>query len=170
MRNYPLYIIFVTALSLLLIFTLLVPKYKELTLLKQEIFLKEADLQSHEEYFERLKGISEQIKANETSFAKIESALPEEISLTDLFNFFQKVASQTELVLTEINPAPTLSEEEERVKVTSVELGLAGGYPGFKNFLSIIEKSARLIEIDRIVFSSEKELFDFKITAKVNSY
>ena len=172
MKNYPLYIIIALSLSLLLIFTLVLPKYRVLDSLKQEILEREADFRSQEEYFQQLQGISGEVESYKDSFLRIESALPEDYSMTELFNFFQKVASQTGLILEEISPSESVLTEEERIRVNKISLGLIGSYFDFKNFLSIIEKSARLIEVDNISFShsTKEELVSFGITTRVHSY
>ena len=172
MKNYPLYIIVAFSLSLLLIFTLVLPKYRVLNSLKQEILGREAELRSQEEYFQQLQGISGEIESYKDSFLRIESALPEDYSITELFNFFQKVASQTGLILEKMSPSESVLTEEEKVRVNRISLGLMGRYFDFKNFLSIIEKSARLIEVDNISFShpTKKELVSFEITTRVHSY
>ena len=172
MRNYSLYILIAASLSLLLIFTLVFPKYRALNYLKKEILGKEAELHSQEEHLQHLLGVSKEIQEREESISKIDSAIPKEASLPELLNFFQKTASQSGLILEEVSPVVVRSGEEEIIKTTIVNIVLKGYYFDFKNFLSIVEKSARLIEVDNIYFSSDKleELFTFELSTRVYSY
>lgn len=172
MKNYPLYIILAFSLSLLLIFTLVLPKYRVLNSFKQEILEREAELRSQEEYFQQLQGISGEVESYKDSFLKIKFALPKDYSTTELFNFFQKVASQTGLILGQMSPSESVLTKEEKIRTNRISLSLIGSYFDFKNFLSIIEKSARLIEVDNISFShpTKRELVDFKISTRVHSY
>jgi Tfp pilus assembly protein PilO len=172
MRNYSLYILVAAALSLLLIFTLVFPRYRALDYLKKEILGKEAELHSQEEHLQHLLEVSKGIQEREESISKIDSAIPKEASLPELLNFFQKTASQSGLILEEVSPIEASSGEEKDIKTTRVNITLKGYYFDFKNFLLIVEKSARLIEIENIYFSSDKleELFTFKLSARVHSY
>ena len=73
----------------------------------------------------------------------------------------------------EISPASTVPLEKGEIKETRINFLLVGSYPDFKNFLFILEKSARLIDVENISFALPKEkegLFNFNITIKVYSY
>ena len=88
MRNYLPYIIIAFALSALMVFVLVLPKYESFNVKKQEIFAKENELKSQEDYFQKIQGISEEIKSYQDSILKIESALPQSRSVPELLNFF----------------------------------------------------------------------------------
>ena len=181
MRNYSFYITIFFLLSVLLIIFLIFPKYQNLNLLKKEISGKEDELSSQEEYFESLQKTSEELKKYEDSLLKIDTALPQKLSLPEFLNFIQKASSQSNLSLRGMSPAVTSSlekaaEGEPRqgrggIKETRISFVLAGDYSDFKNFLSILEKSARLIDIENFSFSSSKEgQFNFNLAIKVYSY
>jgi len=158
-------------LSALLFFLLILPKYQNLTVLKEEISQKTFEFQTLENHFKNLQEISEKLKEYQNSLSKIDSALPLSPSLPELFNFLQRASSQSGLILKKIGPFK-VSVVEEELKESKVDLTLSGDYPFFKNFLSSSEKSARLIKIEKISFSSPKEgeSFDFDLTIKVYSY
>ena len=172
MRNYSLYILVTAALALLLIFTLVFPKYRTLDNFKKEILIREAERQSQEEHLQELLGTLEEIEEKKESIAKIESALPRDPSLPELLNFFQKAASQSGLILEEVSPKAIRSGEEEGIRNTLVNLVLKGTYFDFKNFLSLVEKSARLIEVNNISFEYSElgDLLSFELSIKVHSY
>ena len=171
MRNYPLYIVVALVVSLLLIFFFLVPKYKDFAFIKQETTKTSTELQSHQEYFKQLQGLAEKITLNSQNFLTIKAALPEKSSLTEIFGFFQKTASFSGLVLENISSDSSFSTEKKNINITRINLALEGSYASLKNFLSVIEKSARLIDVDSISFSSPKEgLFDFDVEVKIHSY
>ena len=172
MRNYSFYILIAAALALLIIFTLVFPKYRNLDYFKKEILIREAELQSQEEHLQDLSGTLKEIEEKKESIAKIESALPEDPSLPDLLNFFQKAASQSGLILEEVSPETIRSSEEGGIKDTLVDLVLKGTYFDFKNFLSLVEKSARLIEVNNTSFEASEsgDLLTFELSIKVHSY
>ena len=172
MRNYSLYILIISAVAVLLIFTLVFPKYRDLDYLKKEIIIRESELQSQEEHSQKLSGILEEIEVRRDSISKIESALPEEPSLSELLNFLQKSASQSGLILEEVSPQVVGGGVKGEIGDTLVNLVLKGTYPDFKSFLSLIENSARLIEANSISFeySEEGDLLSFEMSIKVRSY
>jgi len=171
MKKYPFYTIIFFSFSLLLIFVLILPTYQDLTSLRKKISEKEAELEIQEKYFQELQKISEELKNYEIPLSKIDSALPLKPSLPELLNFIQKASSQSGLSLKEIGQASTFSVEKEKIKETKLDLVLVGSYSDFKNFLSVLEKSARIIEVENISFSTPKEgSFNFILTIKVYSY
>jgi len=173
MKNYSFYTLIIFLLSLFLISFLIFPKYQKFNSLKKEILGKEEELSSQEKYFEILQKTSEELKKYEASLSKIDSALPQNPSLPELLNFIQKTSSQSGLSLKEISPASTVPLEKGEIKETRINFLLVGSYPDFKNFLFILEKSARLIAVENIFFALAKEkegLFNFNITIKVYSY
>jgi len=171
MKNYLFYIgilffgvIFLTAF-------LIFPNYQNLTLLKKEISEKEIELSSQEKYFQDLRDIDQELKKHETAISKIDSALPNSPSLPELLNFIQMKTSQSGLALKGVSPATIIPATEKGLKEIRVNFILIGNYSDFKNFLSILEKSARLIEVGNISFSSPEEgPFTFNLTIKVYSY
>jgi len=154
-------------LALVLGFTLTWPKYQNLRVLQINIEAKEAEFQSKEEYFSRVKEVSEELEKYPESFSKISSALPENPSLPSLFNFLQLSAAQTGLVLEEIILGGVAEGE------IKASCQLTGDYSAFKSFLLILENSARIIEIEKISFAfpeEAEESFDFIVRIKTNFY
>lgn len=171
MKNYLFYTAIFFSSAILLIFFLIFPNYQNLTFLKKEISQKEADLSAQEKYFQDIQNITEELKKYETAISKIDSALPAGLFLPELLNLIQVKASQSGLALKGIGPAAIVPAGEKGLKEIKVDLILIGNYSDFKNFLSILEKSARLIEIENISFSSLAEgPLTFNLTIKVYSY
>lgn len=163
-------------ISVISIITLILPKKEALDFSQKRVEEKKTEIQSKEEYFVNLKHLSEELKNYQTQLSKIDSALPEDPGLPILFDFLQKSAAQSGLVLTSVKPLlsparPTLEEEKPEFQETKIELTVSGSYSAFKNFLSILEKSARLIELESLTFSTPKEeTFKFDLRIKVYSY
>jgi len=176
----PLIILFSLFAALFLVINFLVPQYRNLKELQSKIEEKKIELQMEKEYSSRLEKIAEELKKYEENLAKIDSALPPEPSLPSLFNFLQEEASEAGLVLERIFPPFTNSIKEELVKKgwdpelkeTKVHFTVSGFYPSFKNFLSSLEKSARLMGVESVSFSTtgQKEPIDFYLKIKTYSY
>jgi Tfp pilus assembly protein PilO len=169
-------LILLVALGIAVVF----PEYQNLNLLQLKIKEKEAEFQSGKEYFSNLDDISEKLKEYEENLSKINSALAAEPGLPALFNFLQTAASQNGLVLRKIAPTLPSPLKEELVKEgwspeireTGINLIVTGSYPSFKNFLSVLEKTARMVEVESISLSilEEEGPIDFNLRIKVYSY
>ncbi len=159
--------------SLIMGAVILWPRFQDLREIQAEMGRVSGELQYQEQYFSQLADIQEQFKNYEEKLSKINSALPNDPSLASLFNFLQKASSQSGLILKGISPfTASYSEGNPSLRKTQFSLELSGSYPSFKEFLSAIEKSARLIEVENISFSTPKEgdTFTFNLRIKVYSY
>ncbi len=161
-------------LALVLGFTLVWPKYQNFQTLQSNIKIKEAELANKTDYFTQIRETSERIEEYEENIAKISSALPQTSALSSLFNFLQLMTSQTGLLLEEISlVGVTDSDEIENIKEIRVSLQVSGAYLSFKNFLTALENSSRIIETEEIAFKSPKKLTvtpSFDIQIKAYSY
>lgn len=168
MKKYSNFIVIFLAAILLFLAVLIFKRYESLSLLRGEISIKEDELQSQEEYFNKLQDIFDKLQENKNSLLKIESALPENPQVPELLAFIQKSASQSNLVLGDTNLGLISSDED--IKKTKINFLLTGDYPDLKKFISFIENSSRLIDIDNIYFSFSEIGEPFKFNIKITAY
>jgi len=171
MKNYLIYVITAFGLSLLLIFVLVLPAYNNLSDLNDQIFEKEVSLQSQQEYFWELEDVADRIEGQEESLEKIRSALPGGRDLPNLMNYFQRSASKAGISMENISPALVATVKGQKIRASRVNVIISGEYLALKDFLGIIEKSSRLIEIEDISFQSpnkEGDPFRFNISTTVH--
>ncbi len=149
---------------------LLYPKYQNFVVFEKQIKTKENELQSKQEYLSNLSENSEQLKKYQEKLLVIDNALPSTFSLPSLFDLLQKIASQNGLIVKDMNSSYVTNPE--RIQEVRVNLKVVGLYSSFKSFMSVLEKSARMIEIESFSFSTpqEGEIFDFILTMKTYSY
>lgn len=170
----PLIVIIICFLfSLIFGVVLLLPKFQYSGVILKSLKNKEAEIQYKEKYFSEINQISTELEKYQTELSKIDSALPFDPSLPSLLDFLQKASSQSGLVLKGISPIITApSEVFTNLKETKFSIVVAGSYSSFKEFLLVLEKSARLIEVEDISFSfpEQKESFDFNLRIKVYNY
>ncbi len=169
------------------------PKYQNWGSLQLQIQLKEAELQSKTEYFDNIRAISQQLKDYQGQLQKITSALPSDPSLPATFNFLQRTAAQSGLIMEEVSvgriselvqketrasvgkreaPGKT-SEQVSDVKVINLSMVLLGSYDSLKSFLSATENSTRIVEIKKVVLTpsdEDEELFSFDVDVVIHSY
>ncbi|MBI4101747.1 MAG: type 4a pilus biogenesis protein PilO [Candidatus Nealsonbacteria bacterium] len=169
--NRPVAIIICLTTAIILMIALVFPKKGDLDSLVKKVNEKKAELQSKEEYFASLGQTAEDFKKYQQPLAKIGSALPQSSQLPALFDFLQKASSQTGMVLTNISPlVAKASGIEGGINENSVNLVVTGTYPAFRNFLSVLEKSSRLIEVQTASFSIQEKIPEFNLRIKVYSY
>lgn len=158
-------------ISLVFGWALIYPQYQEFSILRKKVEGKEIELESETVYFADLQKISQELQKYQTPLSKIDSALPKTSSLLEILNFIQRTVPQSGLILKGLSPVAVASGvEETQIKETRINLGLSGDYSSFKNFLFVLEQSARLFEVESISFSSGKEGFGFDLTIKTYSY
>ncbi len=173
LKSIPLVIIISFLFALVLGAVILWPRFQDLKTLNKEIDGLKTELESKKDYFSNLGEIKTRFKEYELELSKIDSALPDDPSLASLFNFLQKACSQSGLVLKNISPFTSSPVAEyPQLQETQATLQVTGAYAAFKNFLSVLEKSARLIETENIYFSSPETggIFNFNLKLKVTSY
>lgn len=149
------------------------PVFQKFREAQAEIKIKETDLENNQEYLAALNDIYSKFEELKPQFSKIDSALPQEPSLPNFLHFIQKTISENGLILTGISSSQaTPTKGKEKITETSLGLNISGKYSSFKNLLFSLEKSARLIEITDISFSSKdlEEIISFNLTIKVHSY
>jgi len=149
---------------------LLYPKYQDWAGLRNQIKEKENELQTKEQYLSDLSNASQGLKEYQEELSVIDAALPSSSSLPALFNFLQGAASQNGLIVKKTSFSSDINPQG--LKETKIDLKLAGVYSGLKSFVSALEKSARMIELESVSFSTPEkgEIFDFDLKVKVFSY
>lgn len=172
--NYvPIVIVVFFVLILVIGAIFLWPKYKQLDEIKASLEGREAELQNRETYFDNLSDLESKLKEYPEQLSKIDSTLPDGPSLSSLFYFIQQASSQSGLVLSKISPFSTMiSQQRPSLKESTFSINLIGPYPAFKSFLSTLEASARMVEVEGISFSfiEDASVFNFKLALKVFSY
>lgn len=180
--NYILIIIVVCFIGVVIFGSnLLLPKFQEFRNLSKKIEEKRNEIKYKQEYFANLTETKTELGKYQAELSKIDSALPNDSFLPTLFNYLQKTTSQSGLVLKNLGSFTVSSSEKyPGIKEITLNLGVSGPYPSFKNFLSTLEKSTRMIEIENISFSNSQErqtattttedIFNFNLAIKAYSY
>jgi Tfp pilus assembly protein PilO len=168
MKRENFYSIFFLSLSFLIFFFFISPKQKSIALLNSEISLKRSEFEAWQDYLKRIPEIYLSLMNYQEELSKIDMALPEDPSLPTFFNFLQKIASQSGLLLEHIGLAKV--SEEGELKKWTFDLKVKGDYPSFKSLLSNLERSARLIKVEKISFTSLQEPISFSLIISFFSY
>ena len=152
----------ITALLILvtigtLVALVLWPNFQEFNIIQKSIEAAEVELEGKQNYILSLDKLKVKLDENQESLAKIETALPDDptVSSLSLSNYLQKITSQSGLILSEAKPFSVAEEKDSSgLRPITFDLKVSGSYPSFKEFLLILEKSARLIEVETISFET----------------
>ncbi len=165
---------------------------------RKDLLIKKETLESREEYIEHLNGISEELEKREEEMEKVNQAFPDHPETSWLAEFLEKVTPQSGMTLKEVGSFSTSVSETstgQKIVETEIRIKVNGSYEAFLNFLEELEKSVRLIEVEKVTFSadsleeqeegseveegteveegSEEEkptrMYDFSLTCKVRS-
>ena len=139
-------------IALVLAVVLVWPQYQKNQTLNSDIESKKEELWSQETYFSEVKEISAKLQEYSDVFSKISDALPKDPSLASLANFLQTNSAQTGLILKKMVLGGTIppSDDKESLTETQFIIQVSGSYGAFKNFLALVENSARIIDVQSL--------------------
>lgn len=163
-------------IALVLALVLVWPQYQKLQALNSDIANKQEELRSQETYFSQVKEVSIKLQEYSDALSKISNALPKDPSLASLANFLQINSAQTGLILKKIVLGGTTAPEENKGSFTETQIVIqvSGPYKAFKDFLTLVENSARMIEVQNISIEippeESKESPTFTLDLKTSSY
>lgn len=170
-------ILIVISLGTFFLYTEPVYRGKDIFNGKQSIkILKE----EHLKYQEILKSTieieakSKELEAKKNSFSntdleKLERVLPDHIDGIELIVDVNKIAKSHDLIIKDVelkNENNNLNNNK-KYGTLSLSFSVKTSYPGFLLFLSDLEKSSRLFEIDGLIINgNDSEIYDFQINLK----
>ena len=152
------------------------PRYQELKNTQIAIASKNVELQYKEQYFTDITDTAKELTKYKEELLKVNSILPSDLSIPTLFSFLQTVSSQNGLTLGGLNLSAISGASEGEglgIREIGVSLSASGSYSSLKSFLSTLEKTSRLIEVDSLFLSSPQEKdkpFSFNLQIKTYSY
>ncbi|KKQ96439.1 MAG: hypothetical protein A3F95_02490 [Candidatus Nealsonbacteria bacterium RIFCSPLOWO2_12_FULL_39_31] len=145
------------------------PLYQKFNLMKNQFETKESDLAQKEQYLADMKLVLKKISIDyKDEIERVNSVLPSNISIPSLFNYMLKTSSESGLILEDIG-WPQSSPLNDIQKV-SFSVTLSGTYGAFKNFLSALYKSGRLIETESISLYSDEKGGAFRFLLSLSAY
>jgi len=143
-------------------FFLVLPKYQESQDIKRQVEEKKNEIKNRAEYYAGLDAIMADLKYYQENMQKVNTAIPDNLDVAATMNFAQAAAMQAGLAVKGIEHSgaaavhlPASGEPVLGKYIISIKL--AGGYGNFKNFLSIIEHSSRLIAVESVSVRADQE-------------
>jgi Tfp pilus assembly protein PilO len=172
----PIIIALTLFIILLLIFFLVFPEYQKFKELRLDLGIKKAEYNAEFDYYNSISKIYHELRARSEDIKKIDSALPSDPSLGKLVYYLQEQSSKNGLMLKSLFLSKaTTATEKNYIKNISFTLNLLGNYSSLENFISSLEKSARIFEVANISFGSAQSLtsnniFSFSMQINTHTY
>jgi len=158
-------------IGFVLLLTFALSKYQDYQIYRSELLQRQAELTSRQEYFKNLDYLQAELKKYEPELVKINSSLPADPLAPALLDFFQKTASQNGLVFKriEFNQTFLVSERPYLLK-KEIAIIVDSTYTAFRKFISDIEKSSRLIQIESLSFAlpEKGDVFTFNLITSIS--
>lgn len=171
--NYiPLFIILFFVLILVIGGIIIWPKFTQYTNIRQEIELKQIELDYNEIYLAELASIKDKLNEKETEILKISSALPQEASIPSIYKFIEQTASVSGVVLNTLSSFSVSSSElSDRVEEISFSVKVEGSYNAIKEFIKAVQESSKLFEVGTIALApSSDDMFTASLNLKTFTY
>ena len=127
-------------------FYFVLQNYNHITQLKTAVAERETLLASRTKIINDILELKKDYQSKKAEIEKISAAIPSKKGLPEIITAFEFMSSSTGLSLTTLNVAENPSSEDP-FNTLRIENKLSGGYESFRNFLSSVESSRRLVDI-----------------------
>ncbi len=179
--NKSLFTIIMLIITLILIFLLVLPEFGRSNSLQANVFLKQNEYDSKALYYANISSLFEKLQSHQDALKKVDDALPSNISFAPFIHFFQQKGIESGLTIRAINFNPALRPDLNNPEVKNIIMGLnmSGTYGNFKHFLSILEQSDRLFEINSVSFridvtrksdNKQQQTYNFDVEFLAHTY
>lgn len=189
--NRPVATVILLIINAMLVFLFTWPEYNRASALELKLREKQAAYNGQSIYYANISKTLSDIESRSEILTKVESALPNEFVLAPLLYFFQKKGTENGLavkniVFSRLDAVPSRAAlaqtaKEKEVEDTTLTLDVFGNYQGLKNFLSSVERSARIFEVRNISFNAadlapgivaqgQVKTYNFKLEIVTHSY
>ncbi len=137
-----------TAGSILIFFILVLPSFDQTRILRNEIEERNNILAEAEEITNRVREINNEIDLRRSDIERLDNLLPEQKELPELLSNLESIVSASGMALSELNLSELTAEGEFRKIGGSARLN--GSFTSFTNFLDLLERNLRLIDVTAI--------------------
>lgn len=172
--------ILITIITALLVYFFVFPKYREFALLQSAVGSKQSEFNAKYAYFAEVNKIFNELEKRKDSLEKIDKALPGNVSLSSLVYYIQKKSFENGLVIKSLFfTKATAASDKNPIREIVFSLNVTGSYSALKNFLSALEKSASLFNVNNISFNSQlssktltqsQQIYSFVLEIRTHSY
>ena len=138
----------IVAASVLIFFLLVLPAFDQTLMLRGSINEREAVLAEAREISNRVSELNRQIDSRRSEVEKLDRLLPKSKETPELLTSIESIVSASGMILTEMNLSEVSGQTE--IKKISGSFKLTGSFASFMNFLDLLERNLRLVDVGAI--------------------
>ena len=139
----------------LIIFFSVIPRYQEYTYLESQLSEIQSQYANELGYYKDLADAVSKIESNQDFIKKVNTALPETDSTSEIINFVQNKSAESDLGLQSMSFSKVSKATNSNVKYIYFTIELHGKYDNFKKFVHSLDASSRIFQIVSISFESQ---------------
>lgn len=141
------------AVSILIFFFLAMPSFDKTRMLSASVKERESILLEASEIKARVGELNRDIDSKKAEVDKLDILLPKEKMIPELLSGIESVMAASGMNLTEVNISELSAQE--KIKKLSGSLKLNGSFVSFIQFLDLLEKNLRLIDLITVDVSAQ---------------
>ncbi len=141
------------AASILLFFFAVLPSFDKTRMLRASVEERESILLEASEIKARVEELNQEIDLKKAEVDKLDILLPKEKMIPELLSGIESIMSASGMNLTEVNISELSTQQD--MKKLSGNLKLNGRFVSFMQFLDLLEKNLRLIELITVDVSAQ---------------
>jgi Tfp pilus assembly protein PilO len=131
-------------------FFLVLPRYRDFVTANAEIEMIEERIRERDNYLQDLKTIDKKLNDYQNELKLIDAALYSDPWLPHLYNYFIDLSIKRGIILNDIKGNVLAKETGSNFRRISLSIEGSGDYSSFKNFLTSIENSSRIFDVNNI--------------------
>ncbi len=159
----------ILALMVLVVWLVAWPAGRGVVGLRKEAALKKTSIGLERAVIEKLNSINNVLAEQKSNVERLEQAIPDSELKPELISIMENLASQNGLNLVSVNVASVPDESGARTnrgrEVTArdtigrlkIDINTSGNYASFKSWLTAVERSLRIIDVNEITFAIAKQ-------------
>ncbi len=161
-------ITFLVFASILLLVFVTLPVFQNFLEAHQEVKIKRNEFNREEEKINELKKINQQISDYPEQIELVLQAIPDNPEVPSTVYHIQEIAEKNNVLISGLNNFSTNTSLS--VKETTLSFSLYSFYGNFKNFISDIENSAKMIHVESFEIKSDKDSDILSINLIIKTY
>lgn len=165
----------VFTVAVVIFFFFLVPQFSKWSVARENNINKSKELYDLQRYYEELVELDNELESYQSILDRLDSALPEELSVPSFIIFLQQVTQESGVVLKSFDTSFTSNPLKEGAELKELKMNITvmGRYDSLRNLTSRLKQSAKIVDIESVSFSvptDEDGMFDFNIGLRTYSY
>lgn len=159
--------VIIISIAIFMCFYFVLPSYDKIQLFKAAVESRQSLLDSRSQTMNNLEKLKTYYDENKEHIDKISIIIPSKKHVPELISALESLSLSTGLALTNLDITEGAnSDENPSIKNLLVSTKMAGSYDSYKNFLTSIETSQRLVDVESSKVNLDKDSLVIELTGK----